>query len=141
MDDRAAIVEVQTRHGLACDRRDWDLFEQVYTADVTGRWGGGARLGGRAAIVAMVRAHLGGCGPTQHLHGNHRVEIDGATARAVCAVRAYHVGIGPAAGLTYECLGEYHDELVRTAAGWRIAHREFQLAIEVGTRDVLRPAG
>ena len=44
------------------------------------------------------------------------------------------------ADTTYEMMGEYRDELVRTRAGWRSRHRTLRLHAELGSRAVLRPA-
>jgi ketosteroid isomerase-like protein len=138
--DRAEVLDVVNRYAEACDRRDWGLFDRVFTADATADYGGEFELAGREAIAGMVRSMLGGCGPTQHLLGNHTVEVEGDTARASCKVRAFHAGIGDHDGSTYEVLGEYHHDLVRTAAGWLTAHLRMDIAVELGTRDVLQPA-
>jgi hypothetical protein len=137
--DRAEVLDVLNRYGEACDRRDWGIFDRVFTVEATADYGGEVRLTGREAIRALVRSMLGGCGPTQHLLGNHVVRLDGDTARASCKVRAFHAGTGDHAGLTYEVLGEYHHELVRTADGWLTRHLRMDVAFELGTRDVLQP--
>ena len=138
-DDRTAIIAVLDRYADACDRRDWGLFERVFTPDVTGDYGPGYQRADRAAIVASIQSNLGGCGPTQHLLGNYAVAVDGDRATSSCRVRAYHCGTGNEAGLFYECFGRYEDELVRTADGWRITHRRMRVDIELGTRAVLKP--
>jgi hypothetical protein len=40
----------------------------------------------------------------------------------------------------YEAIGTYHDEHVRTAAGWRIISRDFDVRISIGDFGVLQPA-
>jgi hypothetical protein len=95
---------------------------------------------GQDALVQQLQAHLGGVGPTQHLLGNHRVTISGDSARSFTYGRIHHVGAGPMEGSSYECMGEYDDEWVRTSAGWRICRRWFDVRIEVGDFAVLRPA-
>ena len=96
--DRDAIVEVVNRYSYSLDERDWDSLDQVFTADAVGRYGGQA-LNGRAAIVASIRSFLDGCGPSQHLLGNHIVELDGDQAIARCKARVYHYGAGERAAL------------------------------------------
>ena len=85
----------------ALDTRDWDALGALFTESATG-YG----VTGRAAIVEMVRDHLGGCGPSQHLLGNHRVEcdLDGDPDRARSRTygRVFHVGSDDLADLTYE---------------------------------------
>ena len=132
MDDRVAILDTVTRYATALDSRDWDLLDRVFTPDVAADFGMGPRNGLETVRKTVIGA-LGGAGPTQHLLGNHRVEIDGDSARCVCLVRAYHGGERG----TYELFGEYRDRLVRTPAGWRIAERQLVVHHEVGSRDVL----
>lgn len=138
MDDRAAVIETVNRYATALDARDWALLDEVFTPDAVCDFGSGP-LHGREALRDLIRRMLGGSGPSQHLLANHCVEVDGDSARCVCQVRAFSAGTGPAAGRSYELLGEYRDRLVRTPQGWRIAHREMKVHHEIGSRDVLRP--
>jgi len=134
-DDHWEIVAVQNRYGQACDRRDWALFDAVFTADAVTEYGGEV-VAGRHERVASIRSHLGGCGPTQHLLGNYRSSVEGEEAEASCYVRAFHIGADHPE-LHYEMFGSYHDRLRRTADGWRISHRRLEVCFELGSRDVL----
>jgi 3-phenylpropionate/cinnamic acid dioxygenase small subunit len=126
------------RYARMCDERDWAAMAEIFSADASADYGGW-RLPDRAAILDMLRSHLEGCGPTQHLLGNLQVAIDdtGIVASRT-AVRAAHRGAGAMADQTYDCLGEYHDRWDHTAAGWRIAHRRMVVTLEYGSRKVLR---
>ncbi|MEO8696368.1 MAG: nuclear transport factor 2 family protein [Acidimicrobiales bacterium] len=137
--DRAAIIEVLNRYADACDTRDWALFERVFTPDVTSDYGPGYQRADRAAIIASVQSHLGGCGPTQHLLANYDIHVDGDRAISSCRLRAYHCGTDAEPDLFYECFARYEDELARTADGWRITHRRMRVDFELGTRAVLKP--
>jgi hypothetical protein len=136
--DRAEVFDVLNRYADAADRRDWSLYDQVFTPDATADYGV-SKLAGREAIVALIRNSLGGCGPTQHLLGNHTVQVDGDEAHASCKVRAFSRGAGDRSADTYELLGTYYHDLVRTADGWRTQHLRMDVAVELGTRDVLQP--
>jgi hypothetical protein len=136
--DRAEVFDVLNRYGEGCDTRDWSLFERVFTADATADYGR-SQLSGRDEIVALIRRNLGGCGPTQHLLGNHTARIEGDEAHASCNVRAFHQGVGDRASDTYEVLGTYHHDLVRTADGWLTRHLRMDVAAELGERAVLQP--
>lgn len=141
--DRDAIVEVVNRYTYGLDERDWTLLDHVFAPDAVGRYGGSesALLEGRETIVAAIRSFLDGCGPTQHLLGNHVVKIQGDEASAWCKARVYHYGAGERASLTpYECFGVYSDRLIRTAEGWRITDRSFDVQHEVGDIAILQPA-
>jgi len=92
-------------------------------------------------VLATIRSYLDGCGPTQHLLGNYRIDSDGDAARSRDYVRAFHTGMRSAAGKVYEMGGEYRDALRRTPEGWRSFRRKGIVLWEVGSRDVLSPAG
>jgi hypothetical protein len=138
--DRAEVFDVLNRYAEAADRRDWSLYDQVFTPDATADYGV-SKLAGRQAIVDLIRNSLGGCGPTQHLLGNHTAQVDGDEAHASCRVRAFHRGTGDHSAETYELLGTYYHELVRTADGWRTRQLRMDIAVELGRRDVLQPEG
>ena len=74
------------------------------------------------------------CGPTQHMITNIRVAVKGKEATAKCYLQATHAGRGIYEGKTMTVWGEYSDDLVRYADGWRIKHRE--LFIQHATGDV-----
>ena len=136
MGDRDAVIETVTRYATALDARDFGLLGAVFTEDVVCEFDAGA-VEGRSALLEMLRSMLGGSGPSQHLLGNHVVEVTGDTARCVSQVRAFSAGVGDASGRTYELFGEYRDELVRTRDGWRIARRRMHVRHEMGDRAVL----
>lgn len=133
------LHQVVCRYARLCDERDWAALDGVFSATATADYGGW-QLRDRAAIAAMLRNNLGGCGPTQHLLGNLRVERDGDELRSRVAVRAAHRGAAQKREQTYECMGEYHDRWVQTPAGWRIAHRRMVVTLEFGSRGLLGPA-
>jgi SnoaL-like protein len=133
-EEQHEITKVVVRCAAAFDLRDWSMLDDVFTPDADGY---GAL--GRDAVVAFVRGFLGGCGPSQHLLGNHTVEVEGDIARSVCKARVFHVGAGDRAHLSYECFGNYVDDLVRTERGWRIAKRRFTVTIALGDTSVLQP--
>jgi len=137
-DTRSEVLAVVDRYATALDRRNWALLDQVFVADLVfdaGEW----VMRDRATYVDTVRGYLEGCGPTQHLLGNYRVELESDdTATCACYVRAFHLDARRGAALTYEMGGEYRDRLRRTPEGWRIHHRTLEVLYEVGSRDVLR---
>jgi hypothetical protein len=137
-EDRTLIVALLDRYAEALDSRRFELLEEVFAPDVVfdfGEW----RAQSLPEAVAAIRRYLDGCGPSQHLLGNYRVEVDGDRARSRVYVRASHVGVGRAAGQSYEMAGEYADELRRTPRGWRSVARTARVFFELGSREVLGP--
>lgn len=140
-DDRFAIIEVLDRYADVLDTRDWERLDRVFTADVEmdfGAW----RARGVDEVRRRIRSYLDGCGPSQHLLGNYRIELDPGEpdrARSRCKIRVMHEGRGAHAGETYEMMGEYRDELVRTKDGWRIAKRDAIAMLQLGNPGLLGP--
>jgi 3-phenylpropionate/cinnamic acid dioxygenase small subunit len=144
MDTKILLLErelhlVLCRYARACDQRDWPAMDDIFIEEASADYGGMLRLQGREPIVAMIRAHLDGCGPSQHLLGNLVVDVSGAAVESRVYVRAAHRGAGSMQDLTYESLAEYQDRWILTPGGWRIAHRRMDISHELGRRDILRP--
>lgn len=78
------------------------------------------------------------CGATHHNVFNFRIEVDGDRASARAHFYAVHHGVHRCAGEHYTCWGEYDDVFVRTATGWRVAHRTYRNFLINGTVDVVR---
>ncbi len=133
---RDEVLEASAALSAAIDERDWAGLRSLMVPEVRAY---GAR--GVDAVICVMQAHLGGVGATQHLLGNHRVTMGAESANVLSYGRIHHVGAGPMSGQSYECMGEYTDTWVRTAEGWLLARRWFEIKIEVGQRAVLRPAG
>lgn len=118
------IERVLNRYATALDGRDWSALDDVFASDATAYYEGIGSYNGRSAIVKLIKTVLSGCGPTQHLLGNVRIEVDGHEARARCYLQAIHVGVSMYAGSKMTVWGEYRDTLRLTTEGWRITHRE-----------------
>lgn len=128
-EDCRAIGDVIVTYARALDLRDWALAMAQFTDNAEAYE---AATPGPEAIIAFNRLRLEGCGPTMHFLGHQTICVE--------QVRAFHVGKGRREGVTYEVMGEYHDELLRTAQGWRIARRRFDRRLVQGDPGVLQPA-
>jgi len=136
--ERQAIIDVLNTYATCLDTRHWSGLNDVFHPRATGKYG--VELNGRAAIVDAIRSFLDGCGPSQHLIGNYQISIDGDQAQSSTKARVLHVGAGERAELTpYEAIGVYHDRHVRTAGGWRIIRRHFDVHISIGDINILQP--
>ena len=139
------LVEREIQQGLgryarACDDRDWKAFETIFAPDVTVEFPGFSMLEGRDAVIANIRSHLGGCGPSQHLLGNYTVTAAGKSAESHCYVRAFHAGTGDKAGITYGVMSKYRARWRRLAEGWRVTEWVMKVHCELGDRSILGPA-
>jgi 3-phenylpropionate/cinnamic acid dioxygenase small subunit len=112
------VAELLLTYARAIDSRAYEQLDAVFTPDATADYGAlGGLKDGRAAIVEFLSSAGTRWDATQHFITNISAPGDG-TAR--CYFLAYHLkGDAP----PWLVGGEYHDRLVQTAEGWRIAHR------------------
>ena len=122
--DRQAVTDVPLTYARGIDRRDWVLVRSCFTAD--------AQIEG-SRMTAPVDDYLGELRKgveyyptTMHFMGNQLATVDGDTAQVETYAVAYH-WMGQPAGSPHEenlIVGvRYHDELVRTPQGWKVAVR------------------
>jgi hypothetical protein len=139
-EDRFAIIRVLDRYAEVLDTRDWDALGDVFTADLEMdfvAW----QATNLDDVRENIRSFLDGCGPSQHLLGNYRVDFDGPdAAHTACYIRVMHFGKGEHEGKTYEMWGEYRDDFVRTENGWRSRKRIARAHMQQGDPSLLGPA-
>lgn len=127
--DRLAVEDLLFRYSRAIDTRNFDLLDEVFTPDgVADYTSSGGIRGTLAEVKEWLGAALGVFTVVQHLITNVAVDFAGDEARSTC----YMINpLGyPAEGDKTEmifCGGLYHDQLVRTAEGWRIRERVIEL--------------
>ncbi|MFD1554858.1 nuclear transport factor 2 family protein [Paraburkholderia silviterrae] len=140
-DDLAAayeILQAHSRYAHALDERNWPMLDTVFAHDVRADYNDGEFVtDGLAELVSMIRSHLDGCGPTQHLLGTPYVDVGSDGAQSRIYVRAAHRGRGEKEHLVYEAIGEYVAKWKRTDDGWRATRWTLRVGLEVGSRDVL----
>lgn len=135
-DDRFEIIAVLDRYAECLDTRDWPGLADVFSEDVEmdfGVWRGR----NLDEVRTNIRSFLDGCGPSQHLLGNYRIELAGDRASSRCYGRVMHFGKGEHEGNTYEAWIEYADELKRTAQGWRSVKRVARASMQLGDPSLL----
>ncbi len=123
--DRLEIQDLLVRYCYALDRSDWPAFDNLFTADAVLDYTafGGPRAGVRE-MAAFLRAALESMLGAQHTISTTLIELDGDRATASSA-GLVPMRLGGDSGNPDILLNGlwYHDVLVRTAAGWRIAQR------------------
>ncbi|GFG62660.1 polyketide cyclase [Mycobacterium kubicae] len=122
-EDRQDISDLLVRYATGIDRRDWPLFRTVFTDDCHLDYGEiGAWEGVDAVTDFMDKVHAM-AGHTLHRMTNQAVTVEGDQARARTYVDVLVMAADNQSGVNG--VGFYDDELIRTAAGWRIASRRF----------------
>ena len=137
MDDRQQIIDLTLTYAWALDTKQLDDLHDVFTPDATANLRGVA-CDGVEAIITRIGGAVLRLDATQHLTGNHQIAFDGDTATCRCQLQSQHVKAGVEGGDTYMVGGYYEDRLVRTTAGWRIAHRLMTQTWTSGNPAVVR---
>jgi len=137
--DEEAIVAVAVRYCWALDTRDWGALREVFLPDATANLANETVLVGLDAIAERCSAALTPLDDSQHIVSTHQVVVDGDTATHRCYLHAQHVRHSAEGGANYVVGGRYEDRLVRTAEGWRIAHRDLIMMWTEGDLAVVRP--
>lgn len=115
--DRAKITDLLTRYARAVDRRDWDLFRTVFTADARIDYSGvGGIAGNVEEVVGFLSEVLTSFEAMQHLISNIDIDIDGDEAQVTAMVyNPMKLPDNP----VWATGGWYHHLLVRADDGWR----------------------
>jgi 3-phenylpropionate/cinnamic acid dioxygenase small subunit len=136
--DREQIIDVAVRYCTALDRRDWKLLDRCFLADAIVVYPEFGELKGIPALTKFLGDVLDPLDATQHMVSNFTVEATGdGTATLVCYLHSQHVRHAAPGGPFYVVAGTYHDDFVRTDAGWLISKRELTATWIEGNRGVL----
>ncbi len=145
--DRAAIETGYCRYCEVVDAKNFGRLDEVFTADTVGdythAYGLGAVRHGLATLVELMTLNLGplsACGATHHNVGNFRIDVAGDRAHARANFYAVHGQRARPAAPLYSMWGEYDDDWIRSADGWRITHRRYRLFLEDGPKEILGPS-
>jgi hypothetical protein len=139
-DDVHEITNLLNLYAFAVDTLQWDLFDRIFTPDVTldypnGSWSD-LRSFKKDFAVAHAQLHT-----TQHMVTNHQIALRGDEANALSYARARLVRTTPeAGGEFFEFGGWYDDLLLRTAGRWRIRNRKCRGNWLDGNPDAVSPA-
>lgn len=131
--DTQAIVELTRAYGRALDRGRYEQLRDLFTADATAGLGGAGQFG-IDQIIDRTSSALSVFDRCEHHLGDPRIDLVGDTATSRCSVRALHMRPAGETPAVYTVVGTYEDRLVRTDAGWRIAHRDLIVEHREGQR-------
>lgn len=120
--DERDIIATTIRYAYALDDRRFEDLRTVFTAEATADLRS-PLLEGVDAIIARIRQAIERFEITQHITSTHQVLLDGDQATCRCYLQSQHVRSDEAGTHHLLIAGRYDDRFVRTAEGWRIAHR------------------
>jgi len=133
--DRLEINDLLVRYAEAIDSRDWKLLDTCFTTDAKVDYTSSGGIAGRypevrawlEQVLALFPAYM-------HLIGNIAVSFEDGGAKAKTYVinpMQFEAPDGSRGGFTVAAY--YHDRLVRTGDGWRIAERTEELVLTEGS--------
>jgi len=131
--DRLEIQDLLVRYTHAIDSKDWALLDRCFTPDARVDYvSSGGIAGNYPEVRAWLEKALAIFPITIHSISNSEIELDGDCARGRTLVT--NPMVLPAVEdeqQIFTVYAYYHDELVRTHAGWRIAsRREEQILLQ-----------
>ena len=126
LSDRREIDDLLVRYATVLDTRRWDELETVFIPEAVldYRSAGGIR-GSLAEVGEWLATVLPFFTWTQHLVVNRAVRLAAGADDATSHSSFYNPNGAAVDGKPWLFVvgGAYHDRLVRTPEGWRIAHR------------------
>ncbi|MEV0295994.1 nuclear transport factor 2 family protein [Nocardia sp. NPDC050710] len=123
--DRLEIQDLMVRYSHAVDTKQWDLLDDIFTADAHIDY---SAMGGAAGDLASTKKFLADVMPNfpayQHLVSNSSIIVDGdtATARTICHNPMLVPGANGQQTLML-CGLWYLDTFAQVDGSWRIAQR------------------
>ncbi len=125
LSDRFEIQDLLVAYSHAIDARDWDALDEVFTEDAHIDYSAfGGPAGTPSEVKPFLQDALGVFAGFQHMVAAPKIVIEGdsATAKTYCHNPMVLRDEGGVEKVWFLGLW-YHDELLRTPAGWRIVHR------------------
>ena len=115
--DRIAAEDLLTRYATAVDRRDWEQYRSIFTADAEIDYTSAGGIAGTVdEVVEFISTSLEMFEMTQHLVSNIDLEVNGESATVTAM---FNNPMRLPGGDTWFTGGWYHHDLVRTPDGWR----------------------
>ena len=143
--DIRAIEQAYFRYCDVIDQKIFERLDEVFLPDAVGdyRSSNGNLHHGLAPLVARLNHNMSNgpysdCGATHHNVFNVRATVDGDSAVSSAHFYAVHQGLNAYAGKIYACWGQYDDQWVRTAQGWRIKYRRYTNFLIDGPVEIVR---
>lgn len=124
--DRTAVADVLYRYASTVDRKDYAALRAVFVDDARGRYGTRPWVEGADALVAWIAEQGEDKAWQHHLVTVYHVDVEGDMARAL-TYHTSHEARTAEPDRVREIGARYHDELRRTAEGWRIASKEMEV--------------
>lgn len=118
LSDRSEIATLLARYGKAVDRKDWQLYRQLFLPNASIDYTSAGGIQGNTETQALwLEDALAQFPTTQHMIANIDIEFVDADTAVVEAI--FHNPMVMPDKSAWVTGGWYHHEMVRTEEGWR----------------------
>jgi 3-phenylpropionate/cinnamic acid dioxygenase small subunit len=124
--DRTAVSDVLYRYASTIDVKDFSRLRTTFADDARGRYGDRPWIEGADDIVAWIAEQGATRAWQHHLVNVYHVDVDGDRAHALTYHTSYQTSLGEP-DVANVIVARYHDDLVRTADGWKIAAKVMEV--------------
>ncbi len=129
--DRRELYDLALKYARAADRRDYELFESIFTADIRiARYsdpnpGPGELVFEMTGLETTLKgmARLESYEVTTHLVANQLALVDGDRASGETYCLAHHISTRDGVRQNYTMAIRYQDRFVRRAGAWKFEER------------------
>jgi ketosteroid isomerase-like protein len=126
LQDRTDIADVLYKYSSTVDSFDYDGLRSVLADDIWAQYGNGDPVEGADKLAGWIAEATATIIWQHHLLNVYHVTIDGDQAKTLSYLTSYQVfKENPDAAIIL--VARYHDELRRTADGWKISKRIMEL--------------
>jgi hypothetical protein len=124
--DRLEVTDTLYRYASCIDRRDGDGVRAALADDLWAQYGNAPPMSGGDAVARWIDENTRDCVWQHHLLSVYHVEVEGDRAQALVYHTSHQVFAGDP-GTVNVLVGRYHNELRRTAGGWKISKLVFEI--------------
>jgi ketosteroid isomerase-like protein len=124
--DRIEITEVLYRYASAIDRFDHEGIRRTLADDLWAQYGNAEPVTSGDAVASWITESIATVAWQHHLLSVYHVDVDGDLARALVYHTSHQVFENDP-GRAKVLVGRYHNELRRTADGWKISRLVLEL--------------
>ena len=126
LQDRTEIADVLYKYSSTVDSFDYDGLRSVLADDIWTQYGNGDPVEGADKLADWIAEATATIIWQHHLLNVYHITIDGDQAKTLSYLTSYQVfKENPDAAIIL--VARYHDELRRTAEGWKISKRIMEL--------------
>jgi ketosteroid isomerase-like protein len=124
--DRNDITDVLNRYSASVDSFDYAGVRSALADDVQAQYANAPAVSGGDALAKWIEEATATVIWQHHLLSVYHIDVDGDDATALSYLTSYQV-FKEAPDAATVLVARYHDELRRTASGWKISKRVFEL--------------